>query len=96
MNENYNKFSSPETAGSKESVMTEHQSNDSTSEDFLHTQIEQNQLSASNPKVPVVEELYDSDAEETTQENVGNIDTLLDDENIENRNSSFTCAPGDL
>ncbi|XP_053402924.1 uncharacterized protein LOC123548901 [Mercenaria mercenaria] len=41
------------------------------------------------------EELYDSDAEEVAQENVGNIDTLLDDANLENRNMTFTFAPGE-
>ena len=40
-------------------------------------------------------ELYDSDAEEVNEENVGNIDTLLDDANAENRNSTFTFAPGE-
>ena len=41
------------------------------------------------------QDLYDSDAEEVVQENVGNIDTLLDDANIENRNATFTFAPGE-
>ncbi|MCG7875518.1 MAG: AAA family ATPase [Candidatus Thiodiazotropha endolucinida] len=49
----------------------------------------------SNDKTSHVEEIYDSDAEEITQENVGNIDTLLDDADIENRNSTFTFAPGE-
>ena len=30
-------------------------------------------------------DLYDSDVEEDIQENFGNIDTLVDDENLENR-----------
>ncbi|XP_060561861.1 uncharacterized protein LOC132721554 [Ruditapes philippinarum] len=38
---------------------------------------------------------YDSDAEENAQENVGNIDTLLDNADIENRNTTFTFAPGE-
>ena len=42
-----------------------------------------------------MEELYDSDAEEVAQENVNNDDTLLDNANIENRNSTFTFAPGE-
>ena len=40
------------------------------------------------------DELYDSDAEEVNNENVGNIDTLLDDANAENR-TTFTFAPGE-
>ena len=38
-------------------------------------------------------DLYDSDVEEDIQENVGNIDTLVDDENLENRTLIF--APGE-
>ena len=45
-----------------------------------------------NDSIP--EEIYDSDAEEVTHENVGNIDTLLDDADLENRNA-FTFAPGE-
>ena len=44
---------------------------------------------------PHIDELYDSDAEEVGQENVGNIDTLLDDANIENINGTFTFAHGE-
>ncbi|XP_053405183.1 uncharacterized protein LOC128558914 [Mercenaria mercenaria] len=42
-------------------------------------------------------ELYDSDAEENIhlQENVGNIDTLVDYENLENRSNVLTFAPGE-
>ena len=39
--------------------------------------------------------LYDSDAEEDIHENVGNIDTLVDNENLENRTGTFTFAPGE-
>lgn len=39
--------------------------------------------------------LDDSDTEEFVQENVGSLDTLLEDANIENRNASFTFAPGE-
>ena len=49
----------------------------------------------SNENISAVEELYDSDAEEVAQENIGNNDTLLDDADIENRNSTFTFAPGE-
>ncbi|XP_060603545.1 uncharacterized protein LOC132756482 [Ruditapes philippinarum] len=42
-----------------------------------------------------VEDLYDSDAEEVINENVANIDTLLDDADIENRHATFTFAPGE-
>ncbi|XP_060573123.1 uncharacterized protein LOC132731041 [Ruditapes philippinarum] len=42
-----------------------------------------------------LEDLYDSDSEEVTNENVGNIDTLLDDADIENRHATFTFAPGE-
>ena len=38
---------------------------------------------------------YDSDTEDNTQENVGNINTLLDDENLENRSCLLTFAPGE-
>ena len=38
-------------------------------------------------------EQYDTDAEENIQESVGNIDTLVDDENLENRTLIF--APGE-
>ena len=38
-------------------------------------------------------DLYDSDAEEDIQESVGNIDTLVDDDNLENRTLIF--APGE-
>ena len=39
------------------------------------------------------EEIYDSDAEEGAHENVGNIDTLLDYADLENRNCTYTFAP---
>ena len=42
-----------------------------------------------------VEELYDSDAEEVAHENVGNIDTMVENANEENRNCMFTFAPGE-
>ena len=38
-------------------------------------------------------ELYDTDAKENIQESVGNIDTLVDDENLENR--TLISAPGE-
>ena len=38
-------------------------------------------------------ELYDSDVEQNIQESVGNIDTLVDDTNLENRTLIF--APGE-
>ena len=52
-------------------------------------------LSKNNAKRQNSDELYDSDAEEVATENVGNIDTLLDDANVENRNSTFMFAPGE-
>ena len=36
-----------------------------------------------------------SDAEECAESNVGNIDTLIDDANLENRNTTLTFAPGE-
>ena len=39
--------------------------------------------------------VYDSDEEQNQLENVGNIDTLVDDADIENRTNMFTFAPGE-
>ena len=39
--------------------------------------------------------VYDSDEEQTQLENVGNIDTLVDGADIENRTNMFTFAPGE-
>ena len=63
-----------------------------TLKDFMSS--DDDESTACQPQ-PLVQELYDSDAEETQQENVGNIDTLLDDANNENKNSTFTFAPGE-
>ena len=45
--------------------------------------------------IPSHEDVYDSDAEEVVTENVGNVDKLVDDANIEKRNCIFTFAAGE-
>ena len=57
-------------------------------------QVKEN-IATSSKKISIVEELYDSEAEEVAQDNIGNIDTLLDNADIENRSSTFTFAPGE-
>ena len=43
----------------------------------------------------ICDDLYESDARNNTQENVGNIDTLFDEGNSENISCTLTFAPGE-
>ena len=48
-----------------------------------------------NTEIDNQDYIQDSDEEETPQENVGNIDTLVDDADVENRCNALTFAPGE-
>ena len=45
--------------------------------------------------MPITEEQSGSDVEDSLEDNVGSLDTLLDDANVENRNTTLTFAPGE-
>jgi hypothetical protein len=63
--------------------------------EFVASDIENVDEEKANESLPSENELYDSDAEENTQENVGNLDTLVDYSNLNNRTEPFTFAPGE-
>ena len=97
-NEIVNEFVSFETSNDTVDVL---ESDQSPSDITVRTDLLGNSIQPeaadslnSDARRPSIDDLYDSDAEEVSQENVGNIDTLLDDANVENRNSTFTFAPG--
>ena len=71
-----------------EPLKSQHTSNDASNASIRH-------LPKEVQKDNICDDLCDSDAEDITQENVGNIDTLLDDGNLENRNCTLTFAPGE-
>ena len=48
-----------------------------------------------NTEIDNQDYIQDSDEEENPQENVGNIDTLVDDADVENRCNALTFAPGE-
>ena len=95
-NETVNEFVSSETSNLTNTHVSNNEvfnENNSGSSDIPF--VTQSDSVCSNVTNTTNDELYDSDAEEVNEENVGNIDTLLDDANTENRNSTFTFAPGE-
>lgn len=87
-------FVSQETIDSSQSSLS--MTHDDTSENNSLRNTEHQKYSRNQDTNTTVEDLYDSDAEEVSQEIVGNIDTLLDDANVENRNNALlTFAPGE-
>lgn len=68
-----------------------------TVQEFFSSAVECSENSNVDARHDITEEnaVYDSNEEENNQENVGNIDTLVDDADIENRTNIFTFAPGE-
>ena len=68
-----------------------------TIKEFFSSEVEspENSNLETSHNTSEVSTVYDSDEEQNQLENVGNIDTLVDDADIENRTNMFTFAPGE-